>query len=178
MQGEVAAVLDCVSSCPRMAASSQCWFEESMKSDRCFFLLSVMLKDSCLSIVIMDPNIIFLWSDEQVGWEKVQLRVYPRPFCLKSMCIFSSLLLTSDLAADDVCPTIVLYISFQKHLAECAAWVCLFILFLGGPVKLSSDSTGQLDILCVSSLACWEMDVQLGVSYGSINVYSSFLKKL
>lgn len=37
MQGEVAAVFDCVSPCALRAASSQGWFEEPMKSDRCFF---------------------------------------------------------------------------------------------------------------------------------------------
>lgn len=38
-----------------------------MKSDRLFFLLSVLLKDSYLNIVIMDPNIILLGGDEQAG---------------------------------------------------------------------------------------------------------------
>lgn len=50
---------------------------------------------------------------------------------------------------------------------------CSF-LFLGDPIKHSSDSTGQLDILCVQFPSCWEKYVQLYVSYGYIIFYSSF----
>lgn len=66
--------------------------------------------------------ILLLWTQisfccevmNKLGEKIVQLRVYPRAFCLKSIYVFSSLLLTSDFAADDVCPIIMLCISFQK----------------------------------------------------------------
>lgn len=85
--------------------------------------------------------------------EKKYSSVYPRNFCFKSIDIFSSLLLTSGFAAHDLCPIMMLCISFKKHLAGCAAWICLGVRFiLGRSVKLSSDSTGQTSTV-LSSLA-------------------------
>lgn len=78
-------------------------FEDSVKPDRSFFPLFVMLKDSYLNICYQVMN--------KVGEKKCSLS---KDFLLKMNTYFQFSITDFKLSKDYGCPIIMFYISFQK----------------------------------------------------------------